>query len=202
MGAFASKHRLLYAGAAAAAIALIGSVAIPRTLGYFDATTSNNGNSFTTGTLQMTNSISASGKVVGVATTAGMKPGDKACGQVTITNSGTLAATETLTEANQVNGAGSPTFGADLQLTVYEDGTYTAGTCSVSSPLDQTTTGSFNALASKTWKATGGATTTWASGESHTFTFVVSFPDSGSSSDNQYQGTTASADFTWTGKQA
>ncbi|HXA29862.1 MAG TPA: hypothetical protein VN193_14070 [Candidatus Angelobacter sp.] len=37
----------------------------------------------------------------------------------------------------------------------------------------------------------------WANNESHTFLFVVTFPNAGNNSDNAYQQTGASADFVW-----
>jgi hypothetical protein len=42
----------------------------------------------------------------------------------------------------------------------------------------------------------------WSNGEAHDLTFTVSFPSSGTSADNVYQGTSASVTFVWTGDGA
>src|ERR1044072_9811130 len=90
------KSRMALAVAAAAGASLVATVVIPRTLGFFDATTSNPGNGAASGTLAMTNDRSDN-LVVSVG--SDMKPGDVACRLVTITNSGSLPAQVELSES-------------------------------------------------------------------------------------------------------
>jgi hypothetical protein len=126
---------------------------------------------------------------VAIVTGTNMRPGDVKPGSVTITNSGSLSATMTLSESTIVPGAGTPTFAHDLQLVVVD--TSIAGNPTVYS-------GAFDSMGTITLNPLTG-TGQWAAAEAHTFSFTVTFPNAATSSDNQYQGTSASAAFDWHG---
>lgn len=161
-------------GGAAAASAL---ALTPGTFGGFTSSTTNPGNSVQAGTLTMTNS--ASGNAVVTSTTGlalnNMKPGDSATGSVTITNNGSLPADLTLAISNSSN-----SFPAgDLDLAIKEGAaTVHSGTVADHAPI---------ALGS-----------TWAAGESHTYSVTVSIP---STAGNDAQGDTASFRLDWSGAQ-
>jgi spore coat-associated protein N len=179
------RGRLVAAAVTAAGLSAVTAIAVPHTLGFFDASTTNPSNSFTAGTLQMTNSKNG----LAIVTGTNMRPGDVKPGSVTITNSGSLSATMTLSESTIVPGAGTPTFAHDLQLVVVD--TSIAGTPTVYS-------GAFDSMGTITLNPLTG-TGQWAAAEAHTFSFTVTFPNAATSSDNQYQGTSASAEFDWHG---
>jgi hypothetical protein len=169
----------------AAVVSLLFVVIIPMTIGEFSAQTTNPNNSFNAGTLTMDNT--KDGAAI-VSVSADMKPGDVASGNVTITNSGSLAATMTLSQDTVTNGgpSGSSNLAGQLDLVIVD----TTTTATVYS-------GKFNALSANTaLPGSGGAQ--WAAGEAHVFTFTVTFP---LASGNDYQGTSASATFVWNGVQ-
>jgi spore coat-associated protein N len=179
------RGRLVAAAVTAAGLSAVTAIAVPHTLGFFDASTTNPSNSFTAGTLQMTNSKSG----VAIVTGTNMRPGDVKNGTVTITNSGSLSATMTLSEGSIVPGAGTPTFAHDLQLVVVD--TSITGTPTVYS-------GAFDSMGTITLNPLTG-TGQWPASEAHTFSFTVTFPNAATNSDNQYQSTSASAAFDWHG---
>ncbi|HXA29860.1 MAG TPA: TasA family protein [Candidatus Angelobacter sp.] len=198
--------------AAAAGVSLVATVVIPRTLGFFDATTSNPGNSFTAGTLTMTND--KTGALV-VTVPSNMKPGDIACGHVTVTNSGSLPAQVELSEA-ALTGS---TLESYLKMHIVKGGTLDAA-CAISGGSDVYATGAFNGVpitkvAGIGTAGTGEAAGDWNPSEAHTFNVVVTFPNSGAAtppafpatpnptnSDNQYQNQNASATLNWYSTQS
>jgi len=128
--------------------------------------------SFTTGTLSQGNDHSV------IFDAGNMKPGDSATGSVTITNTGSLAQQFNLAES----GATNP-FGGALQLTIADGST-------------QLYNGAFDALPTSGVNLTPAS---WATGSAHTYTFTVTLAQS---VDNNLQGKTAAATFTWNGTQA
>jgi len=197
-----SKAKAALAVAAAGGLAATAAIIVPGTLGNFSASTSNLSNTVNAGTLAMTNS--KSGAVVTVGSTPGMRPGDAACGQTTITNSGSLSASSVqLKESNVTDGPGTPTskLSGDLTLSVYQDVTNlsTDGACTVTGGTS-VFSGKFDGSSSGTPLTTGiNVGGTWTSSQAHAYTFVVNFPNSaGVGADNAYQGENTSADFTWT----
>jgi hypothetical protein len=179
------RGRLVAAAVTAAGLSAVTAIAVPHTLGFFDASTTNPSNSFTAGTLQMTNSKSG----VAIVTGTNMRPGDVKPGSVTITNSGSLSATMTLSESTIVPGAGTPAFAHDLQLVVVD--TSITGTPTVYS-------GAFDSMGTITLNPLTG-TGQWPASEAHTFSFTVTFPNQTAVIDNQYQSASASAAFDWHG---
>lgn len=206
------KSKMTLAVAAAAGVSLVATVVIPRTLGFFDASTSNPGNSFSSGTLTMSNSKDG-GLVLTVA--SDMKPGDVACGHVAVKNTGSLPAQVELSEADLTGS----TLEGYLTMRIVDGGTLGAD-CSVTGGTDVYATGAFNALpitklTGSGTAGTGEAAGDWNSNESHTYNIVVSFPNSGSAtppafpatpqptnSDNAYQDQTASATLNWYSTQS
>jgi spore coat-associated protein N len=161
-----------------AAISVVAVAAVGGTFANFTATpTTISSNAFASGSLTMTRSGSGA-----IFSSAAMKIGDTATGSVTITNTGTLAGSYTLTGSS----SGSAALASQLHLTLYKDvdgGTaiYDGSLGSLSAPLG-------------TFAASGGA---------HTFYFHVSLPSTGSDAgDNALQGLSADESFTWSAVQA
>jgi spore coat-associated protein N len=162
-----------------AAIAVVAVATVGGTFANFTATpTTISSNAFATGSLTMSRSGSGA-----IFSSAAMKIGDTATGSVTITNTGTLAGSYTLTGAS----SGSAALASQLHLTIYKD-VDSSGPVVYDGSL-----GSFSA-ALGTFAATGGA---------HSFYFHVSLPSTGTDAgDNAFQGLSASEDFTWSAVQA
>jgi hypothetical protein len=210
------KSKMALAVAAAAGVSLVATVVIPRTLGFFDASTSNTGNSFSSGTLTMSNDHS--GALV-VSVSSDMKPGDVACGLVTIENTGSLPAQVELSEAS-VTGGGTNSFGRDLQMSIVQDGGFAANSCTPDGNGTSVWSGAFDslpitALTGNLTGGTGNAAGDWDASESHAYAIVVTFPNSGSATppafpatpqptnaDNAYQNKTASATLNWYSTQS
>jgi len=150
---------------------VIASTAIFASGASFTAQTANAANVFSTGTLAMTNTPSGMS-----ATIAGMVPGDFHAGTVEIKNTGDVAGHFYL-EPVAVS-ADTKGLAAKLQLVV----------------LDGTTEIYSGTLAGLTQKDLG----TFDADDSRTFTFTVSFPDSGPGADNAFMGATTTAAFDWT----
>ena len=157
------------AGLLVAAAVAVGSGA------DFVSNSVNTANAFSTGTLSQQNSKADKA----IFDLANLKPGDTLNGSVTITNSGTLPASFTLTE-NAVNGF---VKADNLTLVITRAGSTT--------PV---------------WSGTFGALTkagpldlgTFAAGEKRDYTFSTTLAQS---ADNTEQGKTAKATYTWDAKQ-
>jgi hypothetical protein len=149
-----------------AAAAAVGSGA------DFSSHSANPTNTFASGTLLQANSKS------GVAVLAGsnLKPGDVRSGEVTITNTGSLAGSFKLTESNAANGFGS----GDMAMKI-ED-------VSGSSPVTV-----YNGELGKV-PAGGIALGSYAAGEARTYRFTATFSKEAPNSD---QGKVAKADYEW-----
>jgi spore coat-associated protein N len=88
---------------------LLAAVAIAAVSGAtFNSSTANEGNTVTTGELDMLNDRTV------IFANDNMKPGDSVTGDVTITNDGTLPATFTLSES------GTSPFGTNARLTIVD----------------------------------------------------------------------------------
>jgi hypothetical protein len=134
----------------------------------FTSHTENAANKYAAGTLTQSNSKAGSA----IFNVSNLKPGDTVNGTVTIVNTGSLAASFSLTETATTSFAPA----SDLNLAV-KDGS----TVVYSGPLGSLGT-----------KALG--TAAWAAGESHTFTFSVTLSaDAG----NGQQGKSATATYAW-----
>jgi spore coat-associated protein N len=138
----------------------------------FTSVTENPGSSFSTGTLTQSNS--RANQVI--FEMENLKPGDTVNGTVTITNTGTLPSTFTLTET-ATNGFTKP---ENLTLTIADVATDNKIWSGTLGTLPKTTLG------------------TWAAGEAHTFKFSATLA---LAADNEEQGKSATASYTWDGVQ-
>ena len=217
------------------ALGTAATVVAGNTSASFTATSTNPTQSFAAGTLLMTN-VGASDTACATSTSsntgcgtlrlssnANLVPGDLSTGTVTITNSGTLPATMTLSFANVSAG-----FGTLLNAKLHDDTTNTcifgevAGVKITSNPTkgntsatatptpfvtdrcDNLSSSSLNANTTFSSLSTANITVPgngtdgkWASGESHDFDFTIGLPSSASPSATD----SASIDFLWTATQ-
>ena len=137
----------------------------------FTANTANASNVFSTGTLAMSNTPSGMS-----ATIANMVPGDFHTGTVVIKNTGDVAGHFYL-EPVAIT-ANTKGLSAQLHLIVLD--------CST-----EIYSGSLAGLAQQDLG-------TFAANDTHTYSFTVSFPDSGVGADNAFMGATTTAAFNWT----
>lgn len=151
----------------------------------FTATSANPTNTFSAGTLSISNS---SDNAAVFTTATGMKPGDTRTGTVDIGNSGSLSGAFTLTRGTPVN-AGGANLSTKLNVVVVDCGTFAGGTpptCDAGDP--QKYTGLLSAMGSPV------ALGTFAGGEKHRYEFRVQMD---STAGNEYQGTSSEVTFTW-----
>jgi len=155
-----------------ATVAVAGTLAIGSGA-TFTSSTSNAASTYKAGTLEQTNSKAGSA----VFDAENLKPGDTVIGEVTITNSGTLAAGYSLTQVAAVNGFVDP---SNLTFSVRD---VTAGTTVWSGTFGELTTVELG---------------TWAAGEAHTFELVSQLKPSAG---DEEQGMSASLELRWDGIQ-
>lgn len=150
----------------------------------FTSHSANPSNTFSAGNLAQTNSVSGA-----VLTVANMIPGSSSNGTVTITNSGNVAGTFTLSKANLVDtaGANGGTLSTDLTVLV-QDVTVPASPVTVYSG----TIGSMGAQSLGSFSA----------GQAKTYKFTVTMPNNGTpasstTGDNAYKGSSLTVDYSW-----
>jgi spore coat-associated protein N len=163
-----------------ATVAVVTVAAVGGTFANFTATpTSIASNAFAAGSLTMTRSGSGA-----IFSASAMKIGDSATGSITISNTGSLAGSYTLAGS----GSGSATLANQLTLKIYAD-VDSSGT-----PVYDGTLGGFSSASLGTFAATTGT---------HTYYFHVTLPTTGAdTTDNAFQGLSASETFTWSAVQA
>jgi spore coat-associated protein N len=149
----------------------------------FTASSANAGNAFATGTLTMSNSASA------LFSSANMKPGDSATGNVSITNTGSIAGDFKLTTASPT---GSTALLNQLDAVVTDCGVYT-------STLPSCTTGTTQLYSGKLGALSNVSAGTFAAGVKHYYKVVVTLP---SSTDNTFQGLSSQVDLAWSATQS
>jgi spore coat-associated protein N len=150
----------------------------------FTATSANPTNTFSAGTL----SISNSQENAAFFTATGMRPGNTRTGTVDIGNSGSLSGAFSLTRGTPVNSGGA-NLSTVLDLVVVDCGAFagaTAPSCDGGDP--QVYSGLLSAMSSPI------ALGTFAGGEKHRYEFRVEMD---SSAANEYQGTSSEVTFTW-----
>lgn len=156
----------------------------------FTSATANPSNTFSSGTLSHTNSKSNAA----ILTASAMKPGGTATGSVTITNTGSLAGTFSLSKSNLTNpvlGTGSERLSDQLDLLI-RDGSTTVYTGKL---------GAMGTIALDGDTVTAGTQPFGASGSptaAHTYDFTVTLP---SATGNAYQGTSMSVQYDWSATQ-
>ena len=165
-------------------ILVLAAAALAASSASFTATSANPGNMFTAGTLSMSNSDAAA-----IWTISDLKPGDTdvVLGSVTIGNTGSVAGLFSMSASGLADTPGAN--GGDLSdvlVVTVRDGATTVYS------------GSLAGLVTASPIGLG----TWAAGASHTYDFLVSWPDGGvpgsaTTGDNAYQGSACSIDLTW-----
>jgi spore coat-associated protein N len=183
IGVLASSPKKTLGALAALTVAVAVAVGSGAT---FTSQSANPSNAFSAGILSQSNSKAGAA----VLTASNMIPGGSATGSVTITNTGNVSGAFTLAESNvtHVDGTNGGNLVGYLDLTV-TDTTVPAAPVVVY-------TGKLSAL-----PATSAGTI--AASATRTYSFVVAMPQGGvpgslTTGDNAFQGSTASADFTWT----
>ena len=149
----------------------------------FTASAANPGNTFATGSL----SIGASPGTA-LFSSSGMKPGDFATGNVSITNTGSLAGDFKLTTAN----ATGTTLLNQLDAVVTDCGAYTDTLPNCSTGASTVYTGKLGSLSNQTLG-------NYAGGVKHDYKIVVTLR--GTTNDS-FQSQTASVDFAWSATQS
>jgi spore coat-associated protein N len=169
--------------AALASLCLAAAVAVGSGASFTSAS-ANPSNTFSAGNLSQTNSKSGAA----ILTANKMKPADSVNGTVTITNSGDVPASFTLSKSNlsDTPGPNGGSLPGKLDLTV-EDVTGTPATVY---------TGKVNAMPPQSLGS-------FAVGEARTYKFTVTFPDGGTppsdtTGDNAYKGSSMTVQYDWT----
>jgi Camelysin metallo-endopeptidase len=164
---------------------LIAALLVGVSFAVFSTSSANAGNMFTAGTLTSSNSKDNAA----ILTAQRMVPGDTTKGTVTISNTGDSRGQFTLTGSTPTNtpGPNGGDLSSVLDLRIVED---PAGAAR------QVYNGKLNAM-------TGAQDLgVWNGGQTHTYEFTVTFPDSGTPSagntgDNAYQGSSTTVTYTW-----
>jgi spore coat-associated protein N len=148
----------------------------------FTAHAANPANTFTAGTLTIGNSSASA-----ILNAPNLKPGDAVTGTVDIQNTGSAAGAFKLSTSNAVDG-GTPKLLPQLDLKIIDCGLFNGTT-----PPDCTTgtTTLYDAKANGVGQIALGS---FAGGAQHRYEFSVALPQS---TDNSYQGKTASVQFDW-----
>ena len=169
----------------------------------FSASSANPSNTFTAGTLTMSNSADNSA-ILSVGSTPGWKPGDSTSGTVDIKNTGSLSGTFSLsrsalsdTNPNDTPSGPSPApadpMSGKIDLVIHDCGTFTVATPpSCSTGGTDVYTGTLAGLSSS--QALG----SYAADAQHRYKFTATF---NSSAGNVYQGANSTATFTWNAVQ-
>jgi spore coat-associated protein N len=154
----------------------------------FSASSANPSNTFTAGTLTMSNSNDAAA----ILNASNWKPGDTTNGTVDIQNTGSLAGTFSLSRTALTNSDGSNPLSDKIDLVVKDCGDFSGGTptCDAGDPIKYSDT--LSAMTSSV------ALGTYAANEQHRYQFSATF---NSSAGNAYQGDNSSATFTWNAVQ-
>jgi len=130
-----------------------------------------------------------------ILTVVGLQPGQSRAGQVTVKNAGTTSLTVTVRQSGLTSGpTGRPNLAAWVQLTVYDA---TTNKTVFAGAYQNFPTSPFVLCGAPSGKA---GCPGWAKGETHAFTFTVTFPDIPKGSVvnvNTYQSTWLRSEFAW-----
>jgi hypothetical protein len=156
-------------------VIVVAALVVMFSFSIFNSTSANPGNLTTSGIMEQSNS--ADGQAI--LTVEKLLPGQSGEGTVTIENVGDADGDFTLTASNRVDEPATPAL-SDVLTLVVTDGT------------TEVYNGPMSGIATV-------ALGTWSAGESHTFTFTVTFStDAG----NEYQDARTTVDFTWNAVQS
>jgi len=149
----------------------------------FTANSANPSNTFTAGTMTMSNTSSG----VAILNASNMKPGDPATkGEVTIKNTGTVAGVFTLTRGTPVDSDGGNPMSGKLNVVVTDCGADKV--CSTTADNSNKYTGTLAAMSAVI------GLNSWAANEEHKYEFSVALD---STATNAYQGDNSVVPFTW-----
>jgi Camelysin metallo-endopeptidase len=151
----------------------------------FTAQTANPSNTFTAGSLNMSNDKAGTA----ILTASGMKPGDattNATGTVVIKNTGTLTGAFSLSRSSLTNSDSANPLAGKLNTTITDCGA--DQDCALTTDNSVKYSGLLSAMSSSI------SLGNWAGAEQHTYKFVVALD---TTADNNYQGDNAVAGFTW-----
>lgn len=154
----------------------------------FTAQSANPSNTFSSGTLTMSNSKDGAA----ILSASNLKPGDVATGVVDIQNTGSVTGSFSLTRSALNDSDTANPMSQKLNLVVRDCGDFGAGTpsCDAGDPVRYTGT-----LAAMTGASSLG---TYAANEKRRYEFAVTFD---SSAGNAYQGDSSTATFQWDAAQ-
>jgi spore coat-associated protein N len=169
---------------ALASAAIVGSGA------DFTASSANPTNSFSSGTLSISNTKSSAA----VFTASNLRPGGASqSGQVDIGNSGSLSGLFKLSRGTIADSGSTSTLSPKLNMVITDCGTFASGTPNCGDGDDTNVyTGALPGIGTSASPITLG---TFAGTEKHRYQFSVALD---SSADNGYQGGTSTVDFNWT----
>jgi hypothetical protein len=159
------------------AVLLLSAAVVIGSGANFTSQSANPGNMFTAGNLKHFNSLDT----FAILTMDKMKPTDSITGSVTLTNDGDVPGDFTLTKTVTANTLGltGGDFRTKLDLVISE-GVTPVWSGKIGGALSGLSLG------------------TWAVGESHTYDFLVTFPDGGAGgADNPYKSASVTVRFQW-----
>jgi spore coat-associated protein N len=158
----------------------------------FTASSANPANTFSSGTLSITNSKEGAA----VLTATNLKPGGTAAtGTVDIQNSGSLSGAFTLSRTAPVDSDSSNPLSGKLNLTIVDCGTFvgaTPPTCGDGDDVSKYSAGTIAQMGTTGHLVS--ALGTYAASEKHRYLFTVQLD---SSAGNPFQGGTSSVEFDW-----
>jgi spore coat-associated protein N len=151
----------------------------------FTARTTNAANTFTSGSLSMTNNAAGA-----ILTASGMKPGSTATGQVRIKSTGTLGGAFVLSKDTLTDSGSTLPLSSKLTLNIVDCGVdFVCGNGDdVALPVYNGNLATMGSLALGNWGANAAANS------EHQYKFTVTLD---SAADNNYQGGTTSVRFVW-----
>jgi spore coat-associated protein N len=157
----------------------------------FTASSANPANTFSAGTLTMSNSADNAA----ILTAGNLRPGDPATtGTVDIANTGSLSGAFTLTRGTPVDSDGSNPLSGKLDVIVDECGTFTGSTAPVCGDGDDVNKYTGTLADMGTTGHAISALGTFNTNVKHRYRFRVSLD---STAGNAYQGDTSTVAFTW-----
>jgi spore coat-associated protein N len=168
----------------------LASAAIAGSGADFSATSANPANTFSSGTL----SISNSSNNAAVFTASNLRPGGASqSGTVDIGNSGSLSGVFKLSRGTIADSGATSNLSPKLNMVITDCGTFAGGTPTCGDSDDSAVyTGALPGIGTSASPITLG---TFAASEKHRYKFGVALD---SSADNTYQGGTSTVDFNWT----
>lgn len=181
-----------------AALLVSGVLVSQASYSAFNATTSNAGNNWASGSLALTNDAAGTA----LFTASNIKPGDAGSKCITVSSTATVASTLKLYAANYSKGAKS--LGDRINVTVtsgsFPGAAPANGACTgfTTGSVAVATTSLTSFAAASTSYATGADSFALAAGGTRTYKIDWTFVTAGSpAADNPYQGDTTSIGFTW-----